>query len=315
MPHERNRPIDLSIIIVNWNAEGLLRNCLASIGKVVRGCRYELIVSDNASADGSCAMVEEEFPQARLIRNTENLGFAKANNQAMKEASADVVCLVNSDTLLEGDCLSEMLDFMKARPSAVACAPALRLPDGNLQTGACGFDVGLATAFNYFFFLTKLFPNRFRGIYLDQKPFVKAGKPVEVDWLSGACLMVRKAAVDATGGLDESFFMYAEDLEWCSRLRQVGEIYYLPNLEIIHYHGASSKVEAAISTKWLDAMNKHVRTKYSRRESSLFSLIAASGFMMRMVANYAAGITDSKRKEKADALREFCRFSLKQMFR
>ncbi|MBE0596621.1 MAG: glycosyltransferase family 2 protein [Desulfuromonadales bacterium] len=274
---------DLTVIVVNWNTRELLRDCLRSVVDGNPAGELSIIVVDNGSADGSAEMVEREFPRVRLLRNQENLGFAKANNQALRLVETPYACLLNSDTVVAPGTLAGLVSFMTAHPRTVACAPALRLPSGRLQTGGAGYELNLRTAFNYFFFLSRLFPERFPGMYLYQDHFVRKGEPLQVDWLAGACLSVRMTAVRQAGLLDESYHMYAEDAEWCQRLGRVGEIRYLPGLEILHLFGASSDKGGAVSVRWLDATFAYFERQHGRFRLKLFQLVCLGGFLLRML--------------------------------
>lgn len=300
----------LTIIIVNWNTSGLLKQCLESLFKS-NHISYDVIVVDNGSTDSSVKMVERMFSQVILIKNNVNLGFAKANNTAINKIDTEYVCLLNSDTVASSELFDNMLLFMYDHPDAIACGPALRLPDGKLQTGGAGFELSLSTAFNYFFFLSKLFPFKFRGFYIDQAAYVKSKSPVRVDWLAGACLLVKKSAIDIVGGFDESYFMYAEDAEWCDRLRKIGNIYYLPNLEIIHYHGASSNKYDTVSTKWLEATFKYYYSKYNKMQSQIFIIIVGCGFLLRTLIYLLLSSYDNKWKPKYKEMLRYMMFTIK----
>lgn len=298
----------LEIIIVNWNTCDLLFSCINSI---VATDKFKITVIDNASTDGSLEMLSRAFPYVNVITNFENVGYAKANNLGINISESEYICLLNSDTVTSPEIFDKMLEFMSSCPAAVACGPALRLPDGKLQTGAAGFELSLSTAFNYFFFLSKLFPLKFKGLFVSQEAYIRLYKPAKVDWLAGACLMVRKSAIDTVGSLDESFFMYAEDAEWCDRLRTVGNIYYLPNLEIMHYHGASSNKTGSISTKWLEATFKYFHSKHNTIKSQLFQLITGFGFLFRMIVYYILCFKDKKWEPKFKAMSNYLIFTVK----
>lgn len=274
---------ELTVIVINWNTCGLLRDCLRSVTAGDAQEEHAIIVVDNGSTDGSAEMVEREFPQVRLLRNLENLGFAKANNQALRMVATPYACLLNSDTVVAPGVLAGLVAFMDAHPRAAACAPALRLPSGRLQTGGAGYELSLRTAFNYFFFLSRLFPERFPGMYIYQDHFVRKGGAVRVGWLAGACLTVRMTAVERAGLLDESFHMYAEDAEWCQRLGRVGEIWYLPGLEILHVFGASSGKGGKVSVRWLDATFAYFGRQHGFLRLKLFHLVCLGGFLLRML--------------------------------
>lgn len=217
---------DLSIIIVNWNAEEYLKECIKSIYSNMVKTAFEIIVVDNMSSDGSVSMLQNNFPGVRVIRNDVNIGFAKANNQAIKVSRGRYILLINPDTVVIDQSLLKMINFMAADPGAGAIGAKLILPDGSSEASGAGYRPSLVTAFNYYFFLSKLFPRIFRGLYLDQASFQE--EPVAVDWVSGACMMLRRELLGRKIMFNEDFFMYVEDVELCDRIRKDGwKIYYL----------------------------------------------------------------------------------------
>lgn len=272
----------ISVCIVNWNTKDLLNRCLTSIYKTSKNCHFEIIVVDNASTDGSVHMIEENFPNVILIKNRENVGFAKANNQALKLINeSKYVLLLNSDAFLQNGSLQELSEFMEKNHKAGCVGPSLRLPDGEYQIIG-GFIPSIKTAFNYFFFLSFLFPLTFKGLFITQDRIKKNKKPIETGWIAGACMLVRKNVIDQVGGLDESYFMYAEDAEWCERIKKGGwKIYHLPFVEVIHHQGASSNDTTSIH--WLKAMIQYMKIKYGVRKMLLFRLIAACGLGIRFI--------------------------------
>lgn len=232
---------DLSVIIVNWNTRDLLKKCLKSIIKNISGMSYEIIVVDNNSSDGSCQMVEREFPQVRLIRNKENLGFARANNQAIKRSQGKYILLLNPDTIVLNRALNKMVEFMNAHLQIGALGARLLNPNGTLHPSCRRFPT-LATAFFENTFLDRLFPrNRIIGRY--KMGYWDHDDIREVDQPMGACLMVRRKTIDQIGLLDEQFYMYYEEVDWCYRIKKAGwKIYFIPQAQIIHYAGQSVAV-------------------------------------------------------------------------
>ncbi len=205
---------DLSIIIVNLNNKQLLKDCLYSIYQQTKKISFEVIVIDNASTDGSVEMVKLSFPEAQVAANQENVGFAKANNQALALANARYALLLNNDTVVKDGAFDKLVEFMDNHPRAGACGPRLLNPEGTIQR---------------------------QGSWLSRR-FWLAKKPVTVDFVVGACLLVRKEVVDQVGYLDENLFFYNEDLDWCLTIRKAGyKIYFLPEAEVIHFGGASSR--------------------------------------------------------------------------
>ncbi|MFC7679246.1 glycosyltransferase family 2 protein [Paenibacillus sp. GCM10028914] len=233
--------MDLSILIVNYNTCQLTVDCLHSVFAAKTEYSYEVIVIDNNSQDASVDMIRELFPQVTLIANSDNTGFAKANNQGMDIAGGRYILLLNSDTVVLEDTLQTMIDFMDRNPITGASGCKVVLPDGSLDK-ACkrGFPTPSAS-FYYAFGLSRLFPdkpkfNQYQLGYLD------SDQEYPVDCLVGAFMMVRRETIEQVGGLDEEFFMYGEDIDWCYRIKEAGwGIHYYPLTHIIHYKGGSAR--------------------------------------------------------------------------
>lgn len=260
--------MDLSIIILNYNTRELTLKALRSVYASRTGYQFEVILIDNASSDSSVEKIREEFPQVQLIENEENVGFAKANNQGMRIATGRYILLLNSDTIVQADTLEIMIRFMDKHPDVGASGCKVILPDGSLDK-ACrrGFPTPSAS-FYYAFGISKLFPHvpRFNQYQLG---YLNADEEYPVDCLVGAFMLVRRKAIDEVGLLDEQFFMYGEDVDWCYRIKQAGWTnYYYPKTHIIHYKGASSrKRPLKIVYEFHRAMylfhRKHFRSRYS----------------------------------------------------
>jgi GT2 family glycosyltransferase len=220
----------LSIIIVNWNTRDLLRDCLSSLFDDPQA-DYEVIVVDNGSSDGSACMIRHEFPAVQLIENTQNDGYARANNLGIRSSCGRYLLLLNSDTLVSAGALPRLIDFMEQHPTAGACGPRLVRADGRPQSYAFGGDPTLG-------YLLR----RGASQLLLHRPLHDwaTSATLAVDWVSGACLLARRAAIQQAGPLDERFFMYFEDNEWCLRIRKAGwSVYYYPAVEIVHLGGQS----------------------------------------------------------------------------
>ncbi|WP_253200515.1 glycosyltransferase family 2 protein [Clostridium sp. CF012] len=260
--------IDLSIIIVNYNTKKLLADTIQSVIDTVGLIKYEIIVVDNASADGSIEMVNAQYPQANLIENKDNLGFPKANNIGIKEASGRYILLLNSDTKVLNSCVQKCLEYMDSNIKVGALGCKLLLANGKLDH-ACkrGFPTPEASLY-YILNLHKLFPTskKFGEYTLNYLPIDEIN---EVDALTGAFMMVRKEVINKVGLLDETFFMYGEDLDWCFRIKEAGyKVIYYPEAVTIHYKGGSSKRKRYKTIyEFHRAMfifyNKHYRNKYN----------------------------------------------------
>lgn len=232
---------DISVVIVNWNTRELLRDCLTSVFAKPTALQLEVLVVDNASTDDSAKMVRESFREVRLIENHENVGFARANNQAFPFCLGSKIVLLNSDTVVAGDALGLLARFLDDHSDVGAVAPKLEQSQ-TVDILGCGRALTLRTAINHWLLLARLFPRVpfFEGVYYYRG--AQDDKPREVDWISGACMMVRRSVIDEVGPLSEQSFMYAEDQEWCSRMRRRGwKIFHLPNAVVEHRHGASFK--------------------------------------------------------------------------
>lgn len=288
----------LAVVVVSYNVRELLRGCLASLAAAARnaadGFTVETIVVDNASRDGSAAMVARDFPAVQLLASTENLGFTGGNNAALRllgfplaahddtppaeragalgssalrsSSPPAYVLLLNPDAAVTGDALEQMVDFLAAHPSAAVCGAGLRYDDGRFQHSAFHFPGVAQTALDLFP------PTRLRGAQrlLDSQlngryPAARwaAGAPFAVDFVLGAAMMVRGAAIAQVGGLDDDFWMYCEEMDWCLRFWQAGwSVHVLPTAQIIHHEAQSSRQRRWVAQErlWrsrLRFFNKH----------------------------------------------------------
>jgi GT2 family glycosyltransferase len=238
--------VDLSIIIVNWNTRDLLSQCLASIAldlehsspsvPLLLSSSLEVFVVDNASTDGSAQMVREKFPWVRLIENGENAGFARANNQAIRESKGRYVALLNSDTEVHRGALEAMLAFMDEHPEAAACGPRLLNGDGSLQP-SCHPVLTPGREFWRLIFLDQIWR---RATYNQERWNPTVPRRVEV--IKGACLVLRRESLDHVGLLDDRYFMYTEEMDLCHRLLGAGyALWWVPYAVVTHYGEASSR--------------------------------------------------------------------------
>jgi GT2 family glycosyltransferase len=233
--------VDLTVIVVNYNASNLLRDCLASLRTSAPGITQQVIVVDNASADDSCAMVRREFPEVQLIANEQNAGFTRANNQGIAVARGRYIMLLNNDTRVLGDAFTRAVRHLDDHPEIGAAGLKLLNDDGSLQLSCRRFPSFSQALFNRYSLLTRLFPNnRFSRAYLMSD--IQRDAIQDVDWVSGACLLVRREVLDEIGALDERFFMYCEDVDFCYRVWLAGwRVTYLPFAEVVHLIGQSSR--------------------------------------------------------------------------
>jgi GT2 family glycosyltransferase len=285
--------MDVSIVVLNYNTREHLRTCLQALQSTVptspegEGPRVEVFVVDNASSDGSADMVAAEFEQVRLICSPRNGGFASGNNLALRCAQGDAVLLLNPDTLMPPRGVAGLLKTLREHPEAGIVGPKLLRPDGSMHL-ACrrSFPTPLVS-FYRFSGLSRLLPGSRRfGRY--NLTFVDPDLPIEVDSVCGACMLVRREVIDRVGMLDERFFMYGEDLDWCLRTRQAGwTVRYEPSIVVQHQHGAASR-QRALRTNFyfFRAMDLFYRKHYVQQYHPLLtgavrtSIYAALGLAM-----------------------------------
>lgn len=237
---ENHVPI-VTTVVVSWNTRELLRSCLASVAAQILEGESEIVVVDNASSDGSPEMVARDFPEVRLLRNEENRGFAQAVNQGMAASKGKYVLLLNSDAVLCTDALQKMLSVFHTYENVGIVGARILNVDGSFQVGFAPFPT-LRTEATHLFGWPKV--ARRLGVH-SRKAERELGER-EVDWVCGACLMAAREALEQMGGLDEHYFMYSEEVDWCFRMREGGwKVYYAGGAEALHWGGESSKQQSA----------------------------------------------------------------------
>ena len=311
--------MDLSIVIVNWNVRELLRRCLSSLGRgearLAPTFTTEVIVVDSASSDGSVEMVRREFPAVRLIASDENLGYSRGNNRGAAEAGGRYLLLLNPDTEVVGDALATMARYLDAHPAVGVVGPQLRYPDGTLQSSRRRFPT-LATAFCESTLLHQWFPENqvARRYHLADRP---ADTPQAVDWLVGAALMIRREVWRQVGPLDEGFFMYFEELDWCRRCRAAGwEIHYLPAAQTIHHEGKSSEqIVAARTIRFQCSKIRYSRKYYGAGWAWIIRLFLLATFAFQLAEEsfkWLVGHRRPLRRERIAAYAEVLRSGLRE---
>lgn len=293
----------LAIVIVNYNTRELLRDCLHSLYAHPVRATLEVWVADNASKDGSVAMVQAEFPQVRVIASAKNGGYAYANNLALRQILEawglepgawqnksqapspkphHYIMLLNSDTIVPPRALDGLVDYLEAHPAIGACGPRLLLANGKLDL-ACRRSFPSPAAFVYHAVgLSKVFPNSPRfGAY--NLTYLDEHQETEVDALVGACMLVRAAVVREVGLLDETFFMYGEDLDWCYRIKEYGwKIMYVPAVIVHHYKRASSSQRPIASIRaFYHAMRVFHRKHYAARTAAPLNWLIEAGITLK----------------------------------
>lgn len=262
---------DLSFVIVSWNARDFLAGCLESIARLGPGFSTEVIVVDNASADGSAEAVRASFPAVRLVALEENLGFAKANNIGISLSSGEYVLLVNSDVVVLEGCVEALYAYMSAHPEAGLAGPMVLNPDMTLQPTSRRLPTIRGAIFS--------------AMGLDRLNYATHDRTTDAEALSGCFMMARAEAIRDVGGLDERFFFYAEDKDWCKRFRDSGwKVVFYPGARAIHYGGQSSSIAPA---RFFVEMHKanlaYWRKHRGRAAADLYLLITVLHQVLRIM--------------------------------
>ncbi len=276
--------MELSIIIVNYNVKYFLEQCLHSVLNSSRNIKSEIFVVDNNSVDGSCTMIREKFSEVKLIENKENIGFARANNQAIKKASGKFILILNPDTVVEEHTFARCLEFMTNNPDAGSLGVKMIDGKGNFLPESKRSLPTPAVAFYKIFGLSALFPRsrRFGQYHLG---YLDKEEIHEVDILPGAFVLIRKKVLDKTGLFDEDFFMYGEDIDLSYRIKSAGyKNYYFPETTIIHYKGESTK-KSSINyvVVFYNAMIIYARKHFSRKNASFLSFLINIAIYFRAI--------------------------------
>lgn len=264
----------LSIVIVNYNVKYFLEQCLLSVREAIQGIESEIFVVDNNSVDDSLQMLNDRFPEVHVIANKENVGFAKANNQALRLSMGEYCLLLNPDTVVEKDTFLKMLSFMDSHPEAGGLGVKMLDGKGNFLPESKRSLPTPAVSFYKIFGLSKLFPRskKFGQYHLS---YLDKDKTHEVDILAGACMLIRKTVLDKIGLLDETFFMYGEDIDLSYRIILGGyKNYYYPEARIIHYKGESTK-KGSLNYVYIfyNAMILFAKKYFSDKNVKLYSFV------------------------------------------
>lgn len=286
--------MNLSIIIVNWNTAELLVQCLRSIYAHPPDRDFEIFVVDNASTDTSVQMVREQFPQVKLLENGVNLGFAGGNNQAIRQSNGRYVLLLNPDTEMKPDALEKLVNFMKVHPQAGAVGARILNPDGTLQT-SCYPRPTLSREFWRLFHLDVIRPY---GSH-DMTDW-NLEEAREVDVLLGACLLLRRTALDQIGLLDENYFIYSEEVDLCYRLQKANWcLYWVPQAQVVHYGGQSTQqVAAEMFMHLYKSKLAFVRKHYGWSASQIYKLILLAATLVRLILSPLAWLEQPPQRQR-----------------
>ncbi len=289
--------MDLSIVAVNWNTKDYLRRCLSAIRADPPDRELEVIVIDNASADGSAEMVRQEFAEVQLIENRENTGYARGNNQGIEASQGRYVLLLNPDVEVSPGTLDALVEFAEAHPDAAAVGCRLVGPDGRVERSCRSFPDPLAVLFEYAK-LSRLFPKsrlfgRYRMTYFDY------ASEAEVDQPMGSCLLMSRAALHDVGLFDEQFPIFFNEVDWCYRAKQKGwKVYFTPAAEVIHVGGASTRQRRpAMIRESHRAMREFYEKHYRRSLPGLaYRLIVAAMSINSLLTSWLAFVTKESRE-------------------
>ena len=284
IPHHH---IKISVIIVSYNVRDFLIHSLQSIKKALDKVSSEIIVVDNASVDGSVQSVYKHFPQVKVVENDSNIGFSAANNIGLKKAKGEYVVLINPDTIVQEDTFSKLIEFMDNHPDAGGVTCKILNPDGTFSIDSRHSIPKPSTALWKFLGLNRLFPKskifgRYNLTYLDPN------KTYPVDAISGSFMFLRKKAIDDVGLMDEDYFMYCEDIDYCYRMNGKGwKIYYLPETSIIHYKGESTKkTNINYAINFNKSLYLFYKKHFHKKSFFVFSWIILVGAILRAVLIY-----------------------------
>ena len=285
----------LSIIIVNYNAGRLLTECIDSIYKESIATPFDVWVVDNNSQDNCITMIKQYFPRVNVIENRTNIGFAKANNMALSKSKTDYFLLLNPDTVVRDNAIEKVVKFMDRNPEVGIVGCRVLNEDGTLQL-ACRRSIPTShVAFFRLSGLSRLFPNskitaKYNLTYLDPN------ETNEVDAVSGAFLMIRREVVDNIGMLDERFFMYGEELDWCLRTKKAGwTVMYYPDAEIIHYKGECSKSNSRKATfEFYRSMYLFHKKHFADNYNPIINIIIYAGIFLKAVSSWHSFLFSAK---------------------
>ncbi len=302
---------DISIIIVSWNVHERLRACLASLP--LADARVEIIVVDAASSDGTPEMVRAEFPGVKLLASPENLGYSRGNNLGLAQAQGRFALILNPDTELVGDALARMAAYLDANPRVGVVGPRLVLPDGSTQPSRRRFP-SLALAFFESTWLAPLAPRSMLAHYYAED--LPPDKLVEVDWLVGAALMVRRQVWEQVGLLAEGFFMYSEELDWQRRIKAAGwQVVYIPAAQVRHFEAQSSaQVAAATHIRFNTSKVHYFRKYHGAAAGECLRWYLLGHFAIQLAIEWAKGAVGHKRalrQARVAAYRDVLRSGLK----
>jgi GT2 family glycosyltransferase len=282
--------MDVSVIIVNWNTRKMLLDCIESIISQSKFCTTEIIVVDNGSEDGSQEAIINTFPFVTLINNGINLGFSKANNIGIKYSKGKYICLVNSDVILKEGCIDKMYEYMENNPPIGVLGPRILNPNNTLQV-TCKHFPSLWTHIVLSLGIHRVIKNS-RLIHADDMEYFDHAIVKDVDFIVGCFMMVRRDALNIVGLMDERFFIYYEEVDWCKRFWKSGwRVTFNPEAKAIHYNaGSSSRNPVRFSVEQQKALLQYWEKHHSRFSNILLICILTVKLILRIVSRYLIGL-------------------------
>ncbi|MBK8134554.1 MAG: glycosyltransferase family 2 protein [Anaerolineae bacterium] len=288
--------MDISVIIVSWNVAALLKDCLTSLYAADTGGRaMEVIVVDSASTDSTVEMLRSSFPQVMLLAQDENVGFTRANNIGLGTSTGRHILLLNPDTKIIGDALSQMSDFLDSHPDVGVVGPHTLNPDGTTQSSRRRFP-DRRTAF----FETPWLQHFAPGGLLTRYEFAELSPDMthEVDWMQGSCLCARREVYDQIGGLDTGYIMYFEELDWCKRAKDSGwKLQYLGSARIVHHGGKSTdQIGARKHIHYNESKLRYFSKVYGRGFATVLRMFLLATYGWQLMLEWIKGLAGSKRQ-------------------
>lgn len=296
--------MDLSIIIVSWNVADLLRACLDSILAVPSMLKLEIIVVDSASRDSSVSMIQTEYPQVTLLAQSENLGFVKCNNIGLKHSTGRHVLLLNPDTEIISDALATMVAYLDEHPDVGIVGPHTLNTDRTTQSTKRRFPT----------MMTGLFESTWLQDYAPKSLMdwfyavdVADGAIADVDWVQGSALMARRAVYEQIGGLDEGFFMYSEELDWCKRTKDTGwRVVYVGTAQIIHHGGKSSdQIASRKHIYFHQSKLRYFRKNFGWPAAQILRIFLLLNYVWQIFLEGVKGLLGQKRAMRRERIRSY----------
>ncbi len=296
--------LDLSIILVSWNVADLLATCLDTIFAGLGDLRTEVIVVDSASTDNTSVMLRERFPQVKLLLQTENIGFTRGNNLALKQARGRNLLLLNPDTEIIGDALPRMVAYLDAHPNVGIVGPYTRNSNGSYQSSRRRFPT-LATAFFESTWLQGFAPKSMLDrFYVNDAP---PDQTLDVDWVQGSALMARREVYEQIGGLDEGYVMFSEELDWCKRAKLAGwRVVFFADAQIIHHGGKSTEQIVARRHIWFQQSKlRYFRKYHGMISAQILRIFLLISYALQLGVEWAKGLLGHKRSLRRERVRQY----------